>query len=97
MKPNHEKCEIVGIGVLKPNHEQCEIAGIGVLKSMKVIVWGMKCTDLCNDTIKITGIQFSYNKEKRNEKHFLKSITKIQNVFSGEVWEYAVLHLKVKL
>ena len=40
----------------------------------------MKCIDLCNDTIKITGIHFSNNKEKRIEKHFLESITKIQNV-----------------
>ena len=49
---------------LKPNHEKCEIAGIGVLKSVKVAVCGMKCTDLCHDTIKITGIYFLYNKKK---------------------------------
>ena len=65
---------------LKPNHEKCEIAGIGMLKSVKVAVCGMKCIDLCNDTIKVTGIHFSYNKKKRNEKNFLNSITKIQNV-----------------
>ena len=28
----------------------------------------MKCIDLCNDTIKVTGIHFSYNKVKLNEK-----------------------------
>ena len=55
---------------LKLNHEKCIIAGIGVLKSVKVVVCGMKCIDLCNDTIKITGIQFFYNKEKQNEKNF---------------------------
>ena len=49
---------------LKPNHEKCEIAGIGVVKSVKVAVYGMKCIDLCNDTIKITGIHFPYNKKK---------------------------------
>ena len=42
---------------LKPNHEKREVAGIGVLKSRKVAICGMKCIDLCNDTIKITGIQ----------------------------------------
>ena len=63
---------------------KCKIAGIGVLKSMKVAVCGMKCIDLCNDTIKVTGIHFSYSKEKRNEKKFLESITKIQNVL--KVW-----------
>ena len=35
---------------------------------------------MCNDPIKITGIHFLYNKEKRNEKNILQSITKIQNV-----------------
>ena len=53
---------------MKPNHEKCEIAGIGVLKSVKVEVCGMKCTDLCNDPIKVIGIHFLYHKEKRNEK-----------------------------
>ena len=53
---------------LKPNHEKCEIAGIEVLKSVKVVVCGMKCIYLFNDTTKVTGIHFSYNKEKRNEK-----------------------------
>ena len=58
---------------LKPNHEKCEIAGIGVLKSVKVAVCGMKCIDLCNDTIKITGVHFSHNKEKRNKKKFSRA------------------------
>ena len=53
---------------VKPNHEKCEIVGIGVLKTMKVEVCAMNCVDLCNDTIKITGIHFSYNKEKWNKK-----------------------------
>ena len=41
---------------LKPSYEKCEIAGIGVLKSVKVAVCGMKCVDLCKDTIRITGV-----------------------------------------
>ena len=69
---------------LKPNHEKCEIPGIRVLKSVKVAFCGMKCTDLCSDAIKITGIYFSYNKKKRNEKKNFASITKIQNVL--KVW-----------
>ena len=61
---------------------------------VKVVVCGVKCIDLCNDTIKITRVHFSYNKEKQTKKKFLKSITKIQNVLN--VWQYPVLHLKVK-
>ena len=79
----------------KPKHEKCEIAGTGVLKSVKVTVCGMKCIDFCNGTIKITGIHFSYNKEKRNEKNFLESITKIQNVL--EVWQMCHLTLEGKI
>ena len=80
---------------LKPNHEKCEVAGIGVLKSVKVAICDMKCIDLCNDTIKITGIHFSHNKEKRNEKKFLESITESQNVL--KVWRMRRLTLEGKL
>ena len=77
---------------LTPNHEKCEIAGIGVLK---VTFCGMKCIDFCNDTIKITGIHFSYNKEKRIEKNFLERITKIQNVFKA--WQMRRLTLQAEI
>ena len=79
---------------LKPNHGYREIAGIGVLKSVKVAISGMKCIDLCNDTIKTTGIHFSYNKEKRNEKKILESMTKIQNIL--KFWRMRRLTLEGK-
>ena len=62
---------------LNSNCEKCEIAGIGVLKSMKMAVCGIKCVDLYKDTIKITGVHFSHNKTKQDEKKFLETITKI--------------------
>ena len=74
---------------------KCENAGIGVLKSVKVAVCGIKCINLCNDTIKSTGIHFSYNKEKSNEKKILESITKIQNVL--KVWRMRHLTLEGKI
>ena len=40
----------------------------------------MKCVDLCKDTVIITGVHFSYNKTKQDEKNVLETITKIQNV-----------------
>ena len=46
---------------LKPNLNKCEIAGIGVLKGVKVAVCGIQCVDLVLDTIKISGTHFSYN------------------------------------
>ena len=58
-------------------------------------VCGMKCFDLCNDTIKIIAIHFSYNKEKRNEKKILESITKIQSVL--KVWRMHRLTFEGKI
>ena len=69
---------------LKSNHEKWEIGSTGVQKSVKPAVCGMKCIDLCNETMKYTGIHVSYKTEKWNEKNFLESITKIQNVL--KVW-----------
>ena len=80
---------------MKPNHEKYEITGIGVLKSVKVAVCGMKCIDLYNDSIKVTRIHFTYNKEKRHEKQILESITKIQNVL--KVWRMCRLTLEGKI
>ena len=80
---------------LKPNYEKCEIAGIGALKSVKLAVGGMKCVDLCKDTIKITGVHFSYNKTKQDEKNFLETITKIQNVL--RIWRIRSLTLEGKI
>ena len=41
---------------LNLNYEKCEIPKIGVLKSLKVAVYGMKCVDLCKNTIRTTGV-----------------------------------------
>ena len=55
----------------------------------------MKCVDLCKDTIKITGVHFSYNKTKQDEKNFLETITKIQNVL--RIWRMRSLTLEGKI
>ena len=54
----------------------------------------MKCVDLCKDTMKITGVQFSYNETKQDEKNFLESITKIQIVL--RIWKMQSLTLESK-
>ena len=46
---------------LKPNYEKCKIAGIRVLKSVKMATCGIKCFDLCKNTIQITNVHISYN------------------------------------
>ena len=55
----------------------------------------MKCVNLCKDTIKITGVHFSYNKTKQDEKNFLETITKIQNVL--RIWRIQSLTLEGKI
>ena len=70
-------------------------SGTGALKRVRVAVCRMKSIDFCNDTIEITGIHFSYNKKKWNEKYFLESITKTQNVL--EVWKMHCLGLEGKI
>ena len=49
---------------LKPDTTKCEIAGIGVLKGVQAGVYGMNCTDLRNQAIKILGVYVSYNQKK---------------------------------
>ena len=53
---------------LTANIEKREIAGIGSLKGVTETVCGLKCVDLSNDTFKILGIHFSYNKKRLNSK-----------------------------
>ena len=45
---------------LKPNLTKCEVAGIGALKGVQVAVCGMKCSDLCNEAIKILEVPISH-------------------------------------
>ena len=80
---------------LKPNYEKCEIAGTGVLKSVKVAVCGMKCVDLCKDTIRITDVHLWYNKTKQDVKNVWETISKIQNVL--KIWRMRSLTLEGKV
>ena len=45
----------------------------------------MECTDLTEDTIKILGLYFSYNKKLEQEKNFLSHIFKIQKIL--KLWK----------
>ena len=59
---------------LKPNKAKCEIAGIGVLNGVQVALCGRKCVN--NETVKILGVHFSYNKNLKHDKSFCKHIVK---------------------
>ena len=55
----------------------------------------MKCVDLCKDTIRIIGVLFSHNKTKQDEKNFLETISKIQNVLKIEIMRSLTLEGKI--
>ena len=65
---------------LKPNKFKCEIAGIGTLKGAKVALCGMECINLNENTIKILGIHYSYDKILENEKNLKKHILNIEGI-----------------
>ena len=54
---------------IKPNINKCEIAGLGILKGAQEAVCGLQNIDLTNDTIKILGTHFSYNKKIQTERN----------------------------
>ena len=74
---------------LKPNKSKSEIAGIGVLKGVKVTLFGMRCVNLHEDTIKILGIQLE------NNKNFKKYIAKSENVL--KLWRARNLSFEGKI
>ena len=55
---------------LKPNKSKSEVAGIGVLKGVQMALCGMECVNLKNNTIKILGIHFSYNRSLENDENW---------------------------
>ena len=61
---------------LKPNKRKCEITGIGVLNEVQVALCGMKCVNLNNKSVKILGVDFSYNKNLEQDKNFLNIFSK---------------------
>ena len=54
----------------------------------------MRCLNLRDDTIKILGIHYSYNKRLQNEENFRKYIGKIENVL--KLWRARNLSLEGK-
>ena len=46
---------------------------------------GMECIDLTKNSVKISGIHFSYNKKIENEENLLSLLKKIENVL--KIWK----------
>ena len=65
---------------LRSNLTKCETTAIRALKGIKLAVYGMKCIDLRNETIKILGTYFSYNNTTKEQSNFIKVVSKVQTV-----------------
>ena len=55
----------------------------------------MRCADLKNDTLKILGTHFSYNKKLKEKRYFYTSLTNIQRVL--KIWKMINLTLEGKI
>ena len=83
------------ISGLKPNKTKCETAGIGVLNGVQVALCGMKCVNLNNETVKILGVHFSYNKNLEQDKNFSEHILKIESIL--KLWRIRQLTLEGRI
>ena len=55
----------------------------------------MKCVNLNNETVKILGAHFSYNKNLEQDKNFYEHIAKIENIL--KLWCMRQLTLKGRI
>ena len=69
--------------------------GIGNLKGVQVAVFGLRCIDINNDTLKILDTHFFYNEKLKKENNFYKTVTDIQRVL--KIWRKRNLTLEEKI
>ena len=58
-------------------------------------ICGMRCINLHDDTIKVLGIHYSYDKQLENDENLKKYIAKIENVL--KLWKARNLSLEGKI
>ena len=56
---------------------------------------GMKCVNRHNETVKIFGVHFSYNKNLEQDKNFCENIIKIENIL--KLWGMRHLTLERRI
>ena len=56
---------------------------------------GIKCVNLNNETVKILGVHFSYNKNLEQDKNFCDHIFKIENIL--KLWRIGQLTLEGRI
>ena len=80
---------------MKINMTKCELAGIGVKRSVLTALSGVKNVSLMNDSIRVLGVNFTYDLKLFNEKNYVACIKKLQKVL--HVWGMRFLSLYGKI
>ena len=68
---------------------------IGVLNRVQVALCRLKCVNLNNETLKILGVYFWYNKNLEQDKKFLEYIAKTENIL--KLWHMRSLSLEGRI
>ena len=79
---------------LKPNLIQCEIAGTGALIAVQLAACGMKCIDLRNEALNISGTYFSNNITIK-ESNFLKVVSNLKALL--KLWQFQNVTLEKRI
>ena len=69
---------------MKINKSKCELAGIGIKRSVLTALTGVKNVSLLNSSIRVLGVNFTYNTKLFAEKNYVDCIKKIEKVI--RVW-----------
>ena len=69
---------------LKLINSKYKIAGVGALKGVTLILCSIQCINLNDESVKILGTDFTYNKKLEEEENINNNIAKIENVL--RVW-----------
>jgi len=80
---------------LRPNYSKCEICAIGSLKGVSRALCGFKAIDLTNDSTKILGLHFTYNKKIHEERNFIEIVRKMEKIL--QIWRQRSLTLHGKI
>ena len=62
---------------------------------VQMALCGMKCVNLNNETVKILGLHFSYNKNLEQDKKIFGHIVKIENIL--KLWRMRQLTLEERI
>ena len=62
------------------------------MRPQVLAVFGMRCVDLKNDTLKILRTHFSYKEKLKDERNFYTTVTNIQQAL--KIWKMRNLTLE---